>query len=494
MRTEDLPIDGYARKPLPTLRDMVAVLFRHPVVMASAFVLILLVAAISGLWRPTYEARMKILALRQRSDAIVTSSASLPAPFSGDQISEEDLNSEVELLNSEDLLRSVVITTGLADQPASSTDRNRDVDVARAVRKLGKDLKVEAGRKSNVISVSYANHDPRLAARVLQALSAAYTQKHLEMHHSSGGFSFFDQQTLQYLHGLDQAKAKLTEFTDATGVVSAQVERDDALAHANEFESSARQAQTSVVDTEERARTLQTQLRSMSPRLTTVVRTSDNPQLLQQLKSTLLNLEIKRTDLLTKYEPSYRLVQEVDQQIADTKASIAAEGSRPLRDESTDQNPNFQLVEQELTRVQAELSGLKAREIKASSIAGVYHQTARRLDHDQLVQEQLQQDVKLQEENYLLYAHKREEARINEALDQRGIVNVAMAEMPVTPAIPSRSPLSFLLVVLLLAAASSVAAAFAVDLMDPTFRTPDELLQYFDLPVLAALPKGGKLG
>ena len=59
--------------------------------------------------------------------------------------------------------------------------------------------------------------------------------------------------------------------------------------------------------------------------MTTVVRNSDNPQLLQQLKSTLLNLQLKRTELLTKYEPTYRLVQEVDQQIADAKNAISAE-------------------------------------------------------------------------------------------------------------------------------------------------------------------------
>ncbi len=66
------------------------------------------------------------------------------------------------------------------------------------------------------------------------------------------------------------------------------------------------------------------QLQSIKPRMTTVVRNSDNPQLLEQLKSTLLNLELKRTELLTKYEPTYPLVQEVDQQIADAKRAISA--------------------------------------------------------------------------------------------------------------------------------------------------------------------------
>ena len=84
---------------------------------------------------------MKILALRQRSDAMVTSSANAPAQFNNDQVSEEDLNSEVELLNSDDLLRKVVLASGLTGSSVSSTDRDTEARIATAVRKLGKDLK-----------------------------------------------------------------------------------------------------------------------------------------------------------------------------------------------------------------------------------------------------------------------------------------------------------------------------------------------------------------
>lgn len=481
MRAEISPAEGYTRKPLPTLRDIVAVLFRQRWTMLIAFLLVIIAAIASGKWVPSYEAKMKILVLRQRPDNIITSSANMAG--GGDQIREEDLNSEVELLNSDDLLRKVVTSTGLSRKSDSQ------VAIAKAVRKLGKDLQVEAGRKSNVISVSYKNHDPQIAAQVLQALSAAYIQKHQEMSHSSGQFSFFDQQAQRYLEGLDEAQQKLTQFSDKTGVVSAQTERDDALAHANEFHANARQAQAAILETEHRVQALQAQLRSMQPRITTVVRTADNPQLLQQLKSTLLNLQLKRTELLTKYQPTYRLVQEVDKQIADAKSAIAAEDAKPLRDESTGENPNYQWVQQELARAQADLSGLKARAAAASSIAGQYHENAQQLDHDVLVQQQLLQDLKTQEENYLLYQHKREEARINDALDRRGIVNVAMAEQPVVPALPSQSLTNFIFAVLLLGAAVSVSAAFAVDLLNPTFRTPDELANYLDMPVLAALPR-----
>jgi uncharacterized protein involved in exopolysaccharide biosynthesis len=492
MRTDQLAIDRYSRQPLPTSRDIIAVLFRQRWPMLIAFSLVVIAVAVSGLWIPKYEAQMKILALRQRSDAMVTSSANAPVQFSNDQVSEEDLNSEVELLNSDDLLRKVVLTTGLDGHSGSSTDAGSAVRVEAAVRQLGNDLKIEPVRKTNVISVSYQARNPEMAAKVLQALAAAYMEKHLEVHRSSGEFKFFDQQTAQYQQGLDQAQEKLTNFTKETGVVSADLERDSALQQAAAFDSTARQAQTTLLETEQRVRALEAQLKSIKPRMTTVVRNSDNPQLLEQLKSTLLNLELKRTELLTKYEPTYQLVQEVDQQIADAKSAISAEESKPIRDETTDQNPDYQWVQAELTKAQADLNGLKARAAAASAIAAKYHDDAKRLGQNEIEQDNLQQAAKTEEANYLLYVQKREEARISDALDQRGILNVSLAEQPVVPALPKRSPVSIALLTLLLAGIFSLSTAFVLDFMDPTFRTPDELAGYLGTPVLAALPRGGE--
>ena len=424
MMNKDLAIESYVRQPLPSLRDIFAVLFRQRVAMSVAFVVVVLFVAISGVWIPTYEAQMKILALRQRSDTIVTPSANAPAQFNGDQVSEEDLNSEVELLNSEDLLRKVVLTTGLVGNAKSSSDRAGDVQVATAVQKLSHNLKIEPLRKTNVISVSYRNRDPQLAAAVLKALAASYMEKHLEMHRPSGELKFFDQLTKQYKQGLDEAQQKINDFTNGTGVVSAQLERDSSLQQADAFDSTARQAQTTMLETEQRVRVLKAQLQSMKPRITTVVRTADNPELLQQLKSTLLNLQLKRTELLIKYEPTYRLVQEVDQQIADARSAISAEESKPIRDETTDQDPDYQWVRAELTKAQADLSGLRERAAAAAAIATKYHEDAKRLDRNMVIQQNLLQAAKTQEDNYLLYEHKREEARISSALDQRGILNV----------------------------------------------------------------------
>ena len=97
-------------------------------------------------------------------------------------------------------------------------------------------------------------------------------------------------------------------------------------------------------------------------------------------------------------------------------------------------------------------------------------------------------DLKAAEDKYLLYVNKREEARIGDALDQGGILNVAIAEQPAVPALPKLSGLAFGLIGLALGGAVSVGMAFIIDYLSPAFRTLDEITIYLGAPVLASLP------
>lgn len=489
MVSEFMDLQRFDRRPLPTSRDFAAVLFRQRRTILATFIGILVVVLLSGMWTRKYEAHMKFLVLRQRTDTMVTASANAPSQDSG-AITEEDLNSEVELLRSEDLLRKVVLATNLQHKsPSFLGQTNEDTAVASAVRKLGKDLDVEPIRKTNVIAVKYRASDPQLGASVLNAVATAYIQKNREIHRPTGEFTFFDQQMEQFHRGLEQSQAQLADFTQKNGVVAAQVERDLTLQRLADFDATAHQAQASAIETAQRIRTLQAQLGVMQPRLTTTVKTGENFQLMQQLKSTLLNLELKRTELLTKYDPSFRLVQEVDKQIADAKVSIAAEQSKPPTEETTDQDPTYAMLRSELAKARADLSGLKARATATGVVADEYRATARNLEQQGITQDDLLRTEKTQEESYLLYLRKREEARISDALDQRGILNVALAEQPVAPAFPAQSPLKTAGITFLLATFASLGAGFIKDYADPSFRTPDELAGYLDMPVLASLPK-----
>lgn len=472
----------------PTPREIVAIPFRQRWVILLAFVLCLLGAVALSFSTPKYQAHMKILVQRQRAQAVITSSASVPGTPTSDQVSEEDLNSEVELLNSEDLLRTVVLTTDLGKDLESQPGQRREKQIARAVRKLGKDLAVVPLRKSDVISVQYTNTNPETAAKVLRTLAAAYTKKHLELNQSTGEFQFFDQQMEQSRHGLQEAQAQLVKFTKETGIISADTEEESALQKATDFDLAARQAQVEARSAQGRLQELNNTLQTVAPRVATAERTGDNPQLLT-LKSTLLALQLKREELLTKYQPTYRLVEEIDREIADARSAIARETSAPIQDRTTDQNPEYRLVREEMIRSQADLDGMNARASAANADATIYRHKASDLQRNHILQDDLLQQERLQQDNYLLYAKKREQAHIDQALDQRGILNVALAEAPIVPALPTQSPLYLSVLVALFGIPLSLAIGFIADVLDTSLNTPDKAAAYLGIPVLAAFPE-----
>jgi uncharacterized protein involved in exopolysaccharide biosynthesis len=118
-----------------------------------------------------------------------------------------------------------------------------------------------------------------------------------------------------------------------------------------------------------------------------------------------------------------------------------------------------------------------------------YERRTRDLARNSIEEQRLLRNVKAAEESYLLYRRKREEARIGDALDERGIINVAMIEEPRTPALPQRSSLSIAFFGFMAAMVLSTGAALAADYAYPGFRTPAELSALLGTPVLASLPQ-----
>jgi uncharacterized protein involved in exopolysaccharide biosynthesis len=491
-----------------TLRDLLAIVFRHRQIMLLSFFGVLSVAILAAMLQANrYEAAVKILVKRERVDPIVTSDASTQSQFAPG-VTEEEINSEVELLKSRDMLEKVVLACNLQQQRPSAisrvlhlvswqtTDRvpEKEKQIEIAVGTLEKKLSVEVLKKTNLIAVNYESPDPELAGRVLGALTNFYLEKHLSVHRPPGAFDFFQQETQRYRKGLADAEARLVEFTHGGASVSAKLEKEVALQKLAEFDGTLKQTRSSIAETEHRIRVLQDQAATIPTRIVTQVHNTDDATLLSQIRSDLLTLELKRTELLGKFEPSYRPVQEVDAQIAQTRATLAAAEKSQLHDETTDRDPTYEWVREELAKSMTDLASLQARAGATAVTVRSYRENARSLEQNEVVQDDLTRTVKATEENYLLYLRKEEEARISDALDRKRIINVAVAEAASVPALPTNHRAVTVLVGLLLAGVTSLGLAFISDYLDPTFRTPEEVGSFLNIPVLATMSQNGKNG
>lgn len=172
---------------------------------------------------------------------------------------DQTLNSEIAILNSNDVLRQVVTICGL-DSRQGLKDKMLDYvwnlagglhitalmrgvssvlpllrkptqeeRIAKAIDRLAAKLRVSVVKMSDVISIAYSSNDPRLAAKVLQTLGDVYLKQHALAHHPPGELEFFQKETAQARAILDLAEEKLVSFTQHGGVASGQVQLEDAL-------------------------------------------------------------------------------------------------------------------------------------------------------------------------------------------------------------------------------------------------------------------------
>lgn len=476
-----------------------AVLFRQRRVVVFTFLSILLGTALAALLAPKqYQTEAKILIRRERQDPLVSSDPNSELRVQSG-LTEQEINSEVDLLQSKDLMEQVVIATGLAEAPESwlasvrsrlpfapEPEQARQERIARQVQALAGDIHVTPPNKSNLIRISYVSPDPQKSADVLNTLARLYVEKHLAVHRPAGTLDFFQRQADQHKQELDRIQQQLLEFNRREGVVAPQQERQSTLEKFSQFEATQRDLQAAVAETEQRIRSLQEQARTTPPRTTTQVRTRQD--LVQELNATLYRLQQKRSEMLTKYEPSYRQVQDLDKQIEDARAAIEEARKSPIQEEVTDENPTYQWLDSETARARSQLAALRARLGATTRTVRSYHEQAQNLEQKAIAQQDLVRAAKAAEQNYLLYRQKQEEARTAAALDQQRILNVAIAEKATVPALPEPTLWLRLLGGAFLACLVSVGLAFAKDYWDPFFRTPDEVRLCLNLPVLAAIP------
>jgi len=497
---EQQSITPYASVPRApsTLREVAGILFRHRRLVVVAFLATLAGVVIAVfLFGIKYEAHTEILVKHQRADDVVSAETNSGQKAGDDLAREREINTEVALLQSYDLLAQVVKACDLDSSHSHFWSKwlptwgGPDSKTAKAVRKLKNHLQVSPLADSNIIDVDYTSHDPQEAARVLSTLDKLYIAKHVAVYRPAGALDFFQSQTQRYKKELADSEAQLSSFDTEQNAPAPDMERDILVKTASDFNGQLNQIRAEVASTQKRIDAVQAELAKTPARVSTQQMVGDNAQLMADLKSTLQNLEIQRTDLLSKYQPSYRPVQDIEKQIAQVKATIAATKKAPLRQDTTDQNATYQMLQSDLAQSKAKLAALRAQASAIVPVVHTYNKQAILLDQKQIKQQDLVRNVKIAEQNYLLYVNKSQQAQISDALDSKRILNVTVAETAAVPALPVNSPSVLILAGGILALMISMGSAFTVDYFDPSFRTPDEVIKYLDMPVLAALPKNG---
>src|SRR6266568_4866999 len=481
-----------------SLRDGAGALFRRRALVLSIFLIVIAGTAIVTFLLPNkYESRTKILVKNQRADVVITpeQTGGAPPPTVENEVSENQINSEIELLTSKDLLTQVVKECGLAKAETGWFGRSAAETIREesAVNRLSKDLTITPARKANVISITYASNSPELSASVLQKLGEHYLEKHLKLNHPTGATDFFKDKADEYETQLKQSEQRLTDFQQSNNLVVLSQQKELTLQKTAEAKAKMMDADAALNEATNRIARVEQQLAAIPKHIVTQSRQLPNQYSAERLNTMMVELQNKRTQLLTKYRSDDRLVREVDEQIRTTQDALTRAEQKTSVEEATDLNPLRQTLETELSRARLDQAGAKARRDTLTGQLQQYEGSLKKLESDTAKHDDLQREKKEAEDNYQLYAKKREEASIADELDRQKITNVSIAEAATVPQLPTspNRPLNLVLGVFL-AAFLSLGSVFSVEMLSDTIHTPRQLEALTGAKVLATVPENSR--
>jgi uncharacterized protein involved in exopolysaccharide biosynthesis len=464
---------------LPAPREVIARIFRKRTVFSLTFLLVAAGFFLTGQFQPKYRSEMKLLVRKARVDPIMTTDRDSTPQLQTMTVREEDINSAVQLLRGAGLIHDAAVKSGLI---RAGDDSN---PTAKILRRLERSLDISAIPKTDLIAINYESRNPKQSRDVVSNLAELYLRKQHDFQSHASQTAFFDAQAQEHLQKLNEAQADLLKFTERTGVVSATLERDLTIHRSEDLETAKAENKASIVDLRGRFNKIEAQLKTTPPRIPTDNREADNPALLNQLNGTIASLMQKRTDLLNKYSPDYRLVKDVDREIATAQASLDAQQQAPMHDNTTSVNPTYLALKAEEARVSTELNGLQEKDKQLARSSVMVTNSAKNLAGEDIEQDALLRRVASEKGQYDLYLGKYEQARATDALDQKDILNVIVAEQPGIPVLPVSSIPTMIGACIFCGLILGFGAAMLADIFDPTVRNTEELIEVLQVPTLA---------
>jgi uncharacterized protein involved in exopolysaccharide biosynthesis len=443
------------------LNFWVELLFRRKnAFLETAGIVFGLVALGTLLWPPLYQSSAKIFVQDNRAQLLVspdlqTESSQNPA-IVANPISEQDLNSEVELLTSIHLIKEAIAglplpsdtestgllqdTVGLALQLPSSGYRLLHNAPAANPRdqwalKLAHRLGVSVVKRSNIIEVDFRAHDSRWAHDFLSRLISQYQEYHAGLSHDPEAAQFFDQQAKALNSRLDDSEEKLRQFQVQTGITSLSDQKQALVARLSDLQIQSAKNSTELASAKQQVASLTQEVQATPQQISKETRSVQNLAL-QQIKPEVMQLEAERADLLSRYQPTSKRITEIDAKLAAAHRILDRENHLEVQEASTDLNPVWVTLVQNLKQSQANAASLQASHDVLDSQVGAMRQQLTDMVNNGLEIERLSRQVATDKDAYLAYVRKGEEARAAQGLNLSKILNVSLAQAPTQPLTP----------------------------------------------------------
>lgn len=464
-----------------SFRSLLEACFRHRTrfLLVAGAVLLATLAAIL-LTPKRYQASMQMVVLNARHYAAVSSTVDPQMPSPG-LVTDNDVNSQAELMHSHDVLSGALDEMGYA----TATPLARD----KVMEDVNRHLDVAPVRQSDVLNVTYTDRSPDAARSTLQAIANSFVAKELVLLRPTAGHQVFDSLVIDAEAKLAAAQERFSNFKVAHGIASLQQDETGLVQQLRDAGTQADALNSELRAEQQRRDTAQSELGKHPDRILTQDKSVPNQQAIQELSAKLVELQNKRTALLTGYLPGDRFVQEVDAQIRTTQEALDGLRKDGSAEQTTDVNPLHQELTADLARSSITAEALVAKRRAVAAARQSYLSRLNQLEVQGTQYQALEHAVSEAQQNYDLAVKKRDQASVDDALDRDRIMNVAFAAKPSAELLPVQpKPRLYLALGLFVAIFFGLASCALAEMGRQTVYTPAELDMLTGVMTLAVLP------
>jgi uncharacterized protein involved in exopolysaccharide biosynthesis len=413
-------------------RGLLTLLFRHQ----KSFWLTFLIVAAAGIFliagtKPMYEAHGSFLVKFGQNARPIAGPDGQAAAATPDAHA-EIVQSNAAILQSQDLLRTVINDIGAERLYPDMSSQSPYSPVELASKKLlAGDLDVRTATGSDIVEIRVLNIDPDIAARFVNDLMDRFAARQAELFNTPQT-GFLDQQTTDSQQKLEQSQKEFEAFKTGGNISAIDAEMDQLRKEKGDLTTVAYQTSSQAVT---QAQSAMTEAQTKEAVAAATYR-SDSP-------------------VVTRAHESVAIAQ---RQLDSLRASMNAQG-----------NPN---LSRKAGAIDARIAWLETQRSRYN---------------------ELEQQVKMDEDNYKYYRQRGEEAHANALLDQQNITRIAVIDKAVAETKPVRPRKSLIAALSLIGAILlGFGAIFILELMDDRFTAPAQVSAALGVPVMAAFGKTGR--
>lgn len=474
-------MESYEYRKL-SFRDVLHIIFKQKNRILIFFIVtVISIAIVTIVAKPIYEAKAQILVKIGRENIYIppnSSTSQIIKPNLEDQI-----NSEIELLKSRSLSENVVKYLG-------AKNIYNNLDDSNAVIEFQKSFSAEGIEKSNVIELRFKHENPKMAATIVNTLANTYLEKHLLIYKNSQSYNFFEEQSKLLKSKLEKAEEALRSFKKQQSITNIGEEQRLLLNQIGNLRAEMNRTVSQEAETRNRILQIRQQLNTTPENITQEEVVDYNSSLISNLEARLVELQLKEKELLVKYTPQSRLVENVKEEIQLVRDKLIDQKSKQYGKSSIGLNATYQRLKEELFKNQAEYKALAAKKEIQNVQFEDYKAKLEKLNNIEVEIKRLEQMVNVNHQNYQLYMNKFEESRISDAMDNKKIANVSLIE----PAFPPLKPVSpkvllNIFIGILLGAFGGIGLGFFSEFLDDSLEKPEDVERVLQLPVLASIPE-----